>query len=42
VLFFVGVEYVAATLTRAEELGGTIVQPTQPHDVRGVPKCPER
>jgi predicted enzyme related to lactoylglutathione lyase len=29
VLFFVGVEDVAATLTRAEELGGTIVQPVQ-------------
>jgi predicted enzyme related to lactoylglutathione lyase len=29
VLFFVGVEDVAATLTRAEELGGTIVQPAQ-------------
>lgn len=29
VLFFVGVEDVAATLTRAEELGGTIIQPIQ-------------
>jgi predicted enzyme related to lactoylglutathione lyase len=29
VLFFVGVEDVAATLTKAEELGGTIVQPAQ-------------
>jgi predicted enzyme related to lactoylglutathione lyase len=29
VLFFVGVEDVAATLKKAEELGGTIVQPTQ-------------
>jgi predicted enzyme related to lactoylglutathione lyase len=29
VLFFVGVADVAATLTRAEELGGTIVQPVQ-------------
>jgi predicted enzyme related to lactoylglutathione lyase len=29
VLFFVGVEDVAATLARAEELGGRIVQPTQ-------------
>ena len=29
VLFFVGVEDVAATLTRAEELGGTIIQPAQ-------------
>src|SRR6187455_3352996 len=29
VLFFVGVEDVAATLTRAEELGGTIVQAAQ-------------
>ena len=29
VLFFVGVEDVAATLKRAEQLGGTIVQPTQ-------------
>jgi hypothetical protein len=29
VLFFVGVEDVAATLERAEELGGRIVQPTQ-------------
>jgi predicted enzyme related to lactoylglutathione lyase len=29
VLFFVGVEDVAATLTKAEELGGTIVQPVQ-------------
>ena len=29
VLFFVGVEDVAATLTRAEELGGKIIQPTQ-------------
>ncbi len=28
-LFFVGVEDVTATLTRAEELGATIVQPTQ-------------
>jgi predicted enzyme related to lactoylglutathione lyase len=32
VLFFVGVEDVAATLTKAEELGGKIIQPTQ-----GVP-----
>jgi uncharacterized protein len=29
VLFFVGVEDVAGTLSRAEELGGTIVQPVQ-------------
>lgn len=29
VLFFVGVQDVAATLRRAEELGGTIVQPEQ-------------
>jgi predicted enzyme related to lactoylglutathione lyase len=29
VLFFVGVEDVAATLTRAEELGGTTIQPAQ-------------
>jgi uncharacterized protein len=29
VLFFVAVEDVAATLTRAEELGGTIIQPAQ-------------
>jgi predicted enzyme related to lactoylglutathione lyase len=29
VLFFVGVEDVAATLTRAEKLGGTIIQPVQ-------------
>jgi predicted enzyme related to lactoylglutathione lyase len=29
VLFFVGVEDVAATLTKAEELGGKIIQPTQ-------------
>ncbi|MBV9592871.1 MAG: VOC family protein [Actinobacteria bacterium] len=29
VLFFVGVEDVAATLARAEELGGTIVQSAQ-------------
>jgi predicted enzyme related to lactoylglutathione lyase len=29
VLFFVGVEDVDATLKRAEELGGTIIQPTQ-------------
>ena len=29
VLFFVGVEDVAATLARAEELGGSIVQPAQ-------------
>jgi predicted enzyme related to lactoylglutathione lyase len=29
VLFFVGVEDVAATLKRAEELGGTITQPVQ-------------
>ena len=29
VLFFVAVEDVAATLARAEELGGTIVQPAQ-------------
>lgn len=29
VLFFVGVEDVAATLQTAEELGGTIVQPAQ-------------
>ena len=28
-LFFVGVEDVAATLARAEELGGSIVQPAQ-------------
>jgi predicted enzyme related to lactoylglutathione lyase len=29
VLIFVGVEDVAATLTKAEELGGKIIQPTQ-------------
>ena len=29
VLFFVGVQDVAATLKRAEELGGTIIQPEQ-------------
>jgi hypothetical protein len=29
VLFFVAVEDVAATLSRAEQLGGTIIQPTQ-------------
>ena len=29
VLFFVGVEDVDATLKRAEELGGTIIQPAQ-------------
>lgn len=29
VLFFVGVQDVAATLTKAVELGGTIVQPAQ-------------
>jgi uncharacterized protein len=29
VLFFVGVEDVAATLTRATQLGGTIIQPAQ-------------
>jgi hypothetical protein len=29
VLFFVAVEDVAATLSRAEELGGTIIQPAQ-------------
>lgn len=29
VLFFVGVEDVAATLQKAEELGGTIIQPAQ-------------
>ncbi|HEV3369560.1 MAG TPA: VOC family protein [Acidimicrobiales bacterium] len=29
VLFFVGVEDVAATLKKAEELGGTIIQPVQ-------------
>jgi predicted enzyme related to lactoylglutathione lyase len=29
VLFFVAVEDVAATLARAEELGGTIIQPAQ-------------
>lgn len=29
VLFFVGVADVAATLKKAEELGGTIIQPTQ-------------
>jgi predicted enzyme related to lactoylglutathione lyase len=34
VLFFVGVEDVAATLARAEELGGSIVQPVQ--EVPGV------
>jgi uncharacterized protein len=34
VLFFVGVEDVAATLRRAEELGGRVVQPTQ--EVPGV------
>src|SRR5438874_13474474 len=28
-LFFVGVQDVDATLKRAEELGGTIIQPTQ-------------
>jgi predicted enzyme related to lactoylglutathione lyase len=28
-LFFVAVEDVPATLTRAEQLGGTIVQPAQ-------------
>src|SRR4029079_14644710 len=30
VLFFVGVEDVTATLKKAEELGGTIIQPAQP------------
>jgi predicted enzyme related to lactoylglutathione lyase len=34
VLFFVGVEDVAATLAKAEALGGTIVQPLQ--EVPGV------
>jgi predicted enzyme related to lactoylglutathione lyase len=34
VLFFVAVEDVAATLARAEELGGTVVQPAQ--EVPGV------
>jgi predicted enzyme related to lactoylglutathione lyase len=34
VLFFVLVEDVAATLSRAEELGGTIIQPAQ--EVPGV------
>jgi predicted enzyme related to lactoylglutathione lyase len=34
VLFFVGVQDVAATLSRAEELGGRIVQPAT--DVPGV------
>lgn len=34
VLFFVAVDDVSATLQRAEELGGTIVQPTQ--EVPGV------
>jgi uncharacterized protein len=34
VLFFVGVEDVAATLRRAEELGGRVVQPAQ--EVPGV------
>ena len=34
VLFFVGVEDVAATLKRAEELGGTVTQPMQ--EVPGV------
>jgi hypothetical protein len=34
VLFFVGVENVAVTLRRAEELGGRIVQPAQ--EVPGV------
>jgi predicted enzyme related to lactoylglutathione lyase len=34
VLFFIGVQDVAATLTKAEELGGTIVQPVQ--EVPGV------
>jgi uncharacterized protein len=29
VLFFVGVEDVAATLKKAEQLGGTIIQPVQ-------------
>jgi predicted enzyme related to lactoylglutathione lyase len=29
VLFFVGVEDVAATLARAEELGGRTIQPAQ-------------
>jgi uncharacterized protein len=29
VLFFVGVDDVAATLQKAEELGGTIIQPAQ-------------
>jgi predicted enzyme related to lactoylglutathione lyase len=34
VLFFVAVEDVEATLSRAEQLGGTVVQPAQ--DVPGV------
>ena len=34
VLFFIGVDDVAATLRRAEELGGSIVQPAQ--EVPGV------
>ena len=34
VLFFVSVDDVAATLSRAEELGGTIIQPAQ--EVPGV------
>ena len=34
VLFFVAVEDVAAALARAEQLGGTIIQPTQ--EVPGV------
>jgi len=34
VLFFVAVENVAATLARAEELGGSIIQPAQ--EVPGV------
>ena len=34
VLFFVGVEDVAAVLNRAQELGGTVVQPAQ--EVPGV------
>jgi predicted enzyme related to lactoylglutathione lyase len=34
VLFFIGVQDVAATLMKAEELGGTIVQPVQ--EVPGV------
>jgi hypothetical protein len=29
VLFFVGVDDVAAALTRAQELGGTVIQPAQ-------------